>query len=130
MESSVQTLSNLILAALAPILFSGISYLAFRLAQWAKKKEALLESQLSQGMNGEQWYLLKQIVVDAIKAAEKIVEDNSDKKAYAIGVVQAWLDHVGIHLDVTVIEALIESAVSDGLHKTNSLVTGTVSQSV
>jgi hypothetical protein len=60
---------------------------------------------------------LRNIVEVAVKAAEQTIQLGPDKKAYAIKIVEDFLDARGIKVDVSVIEAAIEKAVAEYFSK-------------
>ena len=52
-----------------------------------------------------------QIVVDAVKAAEQTISTNADKKKWVMSYVQELLAKTGIDIDLTELDAKIETAV-------------------
>lgn len=62
--------------------------------------------------------LVKIVVKMVVNAAEQIfeVQDGAAKKEYALERIQAFLEEKGIVLDITVLDAMIESAVLE-LHR-------------
>lgn len=54
---------------------------------------------------------LKQIIFDAVWAAQQTLTDNDQKKQYVLKVVQEYLAKVGLKLTDEEIDILIESAV-------------------
>jgi hypothetical protein len=72
---------------------------------------------------------LEQAAQLAVTAAEQSGLSGfiTDKKAYAIGIAQAYLDAKGFKVDLTVIDAAIEAAVWEYLNKDNPAKNGKTS---
>lgn len=70
----------------------------------------------------ENKWILDEFINTVVKAAEQnglngLLPDNAAKKAWAIKQVQDWLDARGLSINVAEIEAAIEAAIMDGVHK-------------
>ena len=104
------------LEAISPALQVLIQTLAVALAAqasaWFVKKYQTAKANLST----EQQYFLGVIVGSAIKAAEQLYTDGSDKRAYAFSIVEKTLKQYGITMDVDIIYAQIESQVFDSFN--------------
>lgn len=54
---------------------------------------------------------LKQIIYDAVWAAQQTLTDNEQKKNYVFGIVSDWLKQHNIEISAVELDMLIESAV-------------------
>lgn len=97
------------LMAVAPILATVVTG---AVVVWAKAKWAEFKRDNEVGA-----WQIEGYAKLAVKAAEQagIAGFITDKKSYAVGVVQQWLDQKNIKLDFAVIEAAIEAAVFEEL---------------
>lgn len=97
-------LQAVLIAAIPPLVAAGVQWLLAKaklaLAKVAESKPGIME-------------MLEFAAEFAVKAAEqaqlgKLIED---KKAYAVGVAEKWLETKGLQVDLDLIEAAIEKAV-------------------
>jgi len=99
------------LEAISPALQILIQTLAVALAAqasaWFVKKYQTAKMSLST----EQQYLLEIVVGSAIKAAEQIYDDSTEKREFAFSVAEKTLAGYGITMDIDVIYAMIETQV-------------------
>jgi LL-H family phage holin len=105
MNFDLKTISELLQALVLAVLPVVAGYVALYL----KKKTDAAYATLS----AETKYALGLVVKTAVFAAEQIYGNGKGeaKKAYAIAVVQKWVDKSGLKIDVSLIEAEIEEAV-------------------
>lgn len=97
-----------VLVAAAPVLV-GLA------AVWIKAKIEEVKARIENNLSDQQRWLLETAANIAVSAAEqmKLAELIEDKKDYAMGVAQKYLDNHSINLHLDVIEAAIEKAVRD-----------------
>ena len=90
----------------------ALPILVSALATWMIGKVVELFRKIAQKNPDAAAYLME-ICSTAVRAAEQIFggEKGKQKKQYAIKVVEAYLQQVGLHLDVGTIDAAIEAAV-------------------
>lgn len=119
MEQVVVALQAL-LAAVISVLVTIVLPIVTRIAvKWLNLKLKELEARLTE----QQVASFRDIIIVAISAAEKLGATQAlmvlaeQKKAYAIAVVQAYVDAHKLNIPVAQIEAEIENAVHLGLHK-------------
>lgn len=87
-------------------------------AAWLLPKVIKIWQDLKAG-NPDEVYLIEQIALMAVKAAEQEAIGGfiKDRKAYAIKMAEAWLAKYGIKLDEEVLAGIIEAAVKDALNR-------------
>ena len=105
MNFDLKTISELLQALVLAILPVVAGYAALFL----KKKG----EEVSANLSGEARYALALVVKTAVFAAEQVYGNGAgaEKKAYAIEVVQKWVDTSGLKIDISLIEAAVEEAV-------------------
>ena len=105
MNFDLKTISELLQALVLAILPVVAGYAALYL----KKKG----EEVSANLSGEARYALALVVKTAVFAAEQVYGNGAgaEKKAYAIEVVQKWVDTSGLKIDISLIEAAVEEAV-------------------
>jgi LL-H family phage holin len=105
MNFDLKTISELLQALVLAILPVVAGYVALYLK---KKTDEVYVS-----LNQDTKYALGLVVKTAVFAAEQVYGNGAgaEKKAYAIEVVQKWVDGSGLKIDVSLIEAAIEEAV-------------------
>lgn len=102
-----------VLLAVLPVLAGAATAYVIGLAKtaWAKARAEV----------GENWvWALEEGAQMAVRAAEqlKIAELIEDKKDYAVGFLQNYLDGLGLKVDLSLVEAAIEAAVIENFpHK-------------
>ena len=80
--------------------------------KWLNAKTNEIKQQIEQNNPG--WgYALEEAAALAVSAAEqsKLAGLIADKKAYAIDIIEKWLEARKIHIDLDLIEAAIEAEV-------------------
>jgi len=112
------------LEAISPALQILIQSLAVALAAqasaWFLKKYQGAKISLSQ----DQQYLLEIVVSSAVRAAEQMYSDSSEKRNAAFSIVEKTLKQYGLTMDVDVIYAMIETQVFDSFNKSKNLPVG------
>ena len=105
MNFDLKTISELLQALVLAILPVVAGYVALYLK---KKTDEVYVS-----LSNETRYALGLVVKTAVFAAEQIYGsgEGDKKKAYAIEVVQKWVNGSGLNIDISLIEAAIEEAV-------------------
>lgn len=111
----MQPIIDAVVSVCAQILIVCAPIVAAFAARWLLAQARLMAARLSQ----EQLRDLETVAVMAVKGAEqlKLADRISDKKNYATQVVEAYLRERGVKLNVTAIEAAIESAVWDEFNR-------------
>ena len=100
---------------LQAVLETALPVLVSALAAWLIAKTREISARLKE-TNPDLHYILHSLSVAAVSAAEQLYQGSSrgsEKKEYAIQVVEAFLKQKNIDLDLKVIEAYIEDAVRD-----------------
>jgi hypothetical protein len=106
---NITEITNPILAAILPVLVAAI---AGALVVWAKTRWEAYKAKQPDIAD-----TLARYAKIAIEAAGQALNDNPARKAYAVKLICAWLDQIGIHdVPVDLIDAEIERQV--GIKKT------------
>jgi Bacteriophage holin of superfamily 6 (Holin_LLH) len=102
------------LLAIAPVL--GV-FVVKAVIAWGKKLAAEAKEANPDLFEQMQW-----VARTAVKAAEQsgAVTLGQEKKAYAINIIEKWLESKGVTIDVDAIDAVVEAAVYDYFGKANS----------
>ena len=100
------TLISELLEALA---LAVIPVVAYMFSTYLRKHAEIAVMRLDEGQRRN----LLTIVEIAVFAAEQVFGDGfgAEKKEYALGIVQKWVDSTGLVIDVELIDAAIEEAV-------------------
>lgn len=103
---------NLISKILQAVLEAALPVLAASLAAWLLAKTAEIFRKLKE-KNPDVYASLYNIANVAVHSAEQLIgsKKGREKKEYAKNIIEKYLDSRGIHLDLDLIEAAIESAV-------------------
>jgi len=90
------------------VLFQAILVgLSAQVSAWLYKTYQLKKNELSR----EQQYLLELVARNAVHAAEQVLVDNADRRAYAFDAVERQLKQYGLVIDIDVIYSAIEAEV-------------------
>lgn len=96
-----------------PVLATALAGL---LVAWITK--VLNDAKASLTENQE--WIIRQAIESAVLAAEqvKLTDTMIEKKEYALGIANSWLESKGIRLDLSILDARIEAAVYDEFNRT------------
>ncbi len=115
MEPNWNTLLWEIIQALLSVLIPALvaALVAFTRRQWSEATANLKRQQ------PDLFFMLSNVADAAVNAAEQALakQPGMDKKAYALAVTQKWLKQNNVHLDATLIDAAIETAVRTEINR-------------
>jgi hypothetical protein len=111
------TVQGFLVSACATILGICLPIVARALVGWIDAHRKEIESRIADSLKLDPWQL-DEFAKRAVLAAEQIMGSKAgqEKKAWALGLIDAWLKRQGVNVPVAEIEAAVEAAVYSELN--------------